>query len=124
MTLRWEVPDAAVLEQILAGSPVAGLSFRDVYCDTPEGDLWQRGSRCRLRFAADGRCWLTLWLPGGPRLHARVAATEAAEALTGTTEPALRLRAFVDPVRLGPWIQRNVERRWRVIGVPLVRLPL
>jgi polyphosphate kinase len=124
MTLRWDVADAAVLEQILAGSPVAGLSFRDVYCDTPEGDLQQRGSRCRLRFAADGRCWLTLWLPGGARLHAPVAGTEAAQALTGNTEPALRLRALVDPARLGPWIERNVERRWRVIGVPLVRLPL
>src|SRR5882762_4353500 len=103
MPLRWDVADAAVLEQILAIPPVGGLrvsapdtiSFRDVYCDTPEGDLWQRGSRCRLRFAADGRCWLTLWLPGGARLHAPVAGTEAAEALTGTTEPALRLRALV-----------------------------
>ncbi len=128
MTLRWEVADAAALEQILAVSPGPShaISFRDVYCDTPEGDLWQRGSRCRLRFAADGRCWLTVWLPapGGERLHAPLAGTEAAQALTGNTEPALRLRALVDPTRLGPWIERNVERRWRVIGVPVVRLPL
>ncbi|HEV8265310.1 MAG TPA: polyphosphate kinase 1 [Gemmatimonadales bacterium] len=134
MTLRWEVAEAAALERILGNPPVAGLRlppgppqaiyFRDVYCDTAEGELWQRGSRCRLRFAGDGACWLTLWLPGGARLQAPVGETEAAQALTGDSEPALRLRALTDPARLGPWIERNVERRWRVIGVPLVRLPL
>ena len=123
-----------MLERILADPPLRGfrvsaepphtISFRDVYCDTSEGDLWQRGSRCRLRFAADGACWLTLWLPGGTRLHAPVAETATAQALTGNSEPALRLRALVDPARLGPWIERHVERRWRVIGVPLLRVPL
>jgi polyphosphate kinase len=134
MTLRWDVPEAAALEQILRNPPVAGLRvpsgppqaiyFRDVYCDTAEGELWQRGSRCRLRFVADGGCWLTLWLPGGARLQASVSETDAAQALTGDSEPALRLRALADPARLGPWIERNVERRWRVIAVPLAHLPL
>ena len=134
MTLHWDVAGAADLEQILGNPPVAGfralsesphaLHFRDVYCDTAEGDLWQRGSRCRLRFAADGGCWLTLWLPDGARLQAAVGETEAARALTGDSEPALRLRALADPARLGPWIERKVERRRRVIGVPLARVPL
>jgi polyphosphate kinase len=134
MTLRWDVAGAVDLEQILDNPSVAGwrvplgppqaIMFRDVYCDTAEGELWQRGSRCRLRFVADGHCTLTLWLPGGARLQAPVGEAEAAQALTGDSEPALRLRALTDPARLGPWIERNVERRWRVVAVPVAHLPL
>ena len=54
MTDRWEVPDSELLRQILSDPPASGLRFsrrpaqrtyfRDVYFDTAEGDLSQRGA--------------------------------------------------------------------------------
>jgi polyphosphate kinase len=123
MTRQWDVPDAAGLGQLIDHPPAAGFHvsaartsyFRDVYYDTPDGELRQRGGRYRMRFTADGKQRLTVWLPDGTRLD------------TPGTDPeavAARLRALGDPARLAPWIERDVARRWRTIGVPLVRLPL
>jgi polyphosphate kinase len=134
MTLLWDVPDAATARQIIDNPPAPRLRvspepshpiyFRDIYCDTAEGDLRRRGSRCKVRFAADGTQWLTVWLPDGVRLDAGVREADPVVALAGDSEPALHLRALADPARLTPWIERSVERRCRVISVPLVRLPL
>src|SRR6266498_2223136 len=116
MIARWEVPDAATLGQLL-DHPPAGFHvsapestyFRDVYCDTSDGELRQRGGRYRMRFTADGAQRVTAWLPDGTRLEAPELA---------------RLRAVIDPARLAPWIEWDVSRRWRSIAVPLVLLPL
>jgi len=123
MTRQWDVPDAAALGQLIDHPPAAGFHvsavhttyFRDVYYDTPEGELRQRGGRYRMRFTADGKQRLTLWLPDGTRLDTPGTDTEAVVA---------RLRAAGDPAKLAPWIERHVARRWRTIGVPLARLPL
>ena len=123
MALRWDVPEAATLGQLIDHPPAGGLHvspmrasyFRDVYSDTPEGELRQRGGRYRVRFSADGGQWLTVWLPDGTRLDAPE---------TGTEPVVARLRALVDPARLAPWIERDVSRRRRTITVPVARLPL
>ena len=123
MTLQWHVPDAAALGQLIDRPPAAGFHvsaprttyFRDVYYDTPDGALRQRGGRYRMRFTADGKQRLTVWLPDGTRLDTPETDAEAV---------AARLRALGDPARLAPWIERDVARRWRTIAVPLARLPL
>ncbi len=123
MTLQWDVPDAVALGQLIDHPPTAGFHvsaprttyFRDVYYDTPDGALRQRGGRYRMRFTADGKQRLTVWLPDGTRLDTPETDAEAV---------AARLRAVADPARLAPWIERDVARRWRTIAVPLVRLPL
>lgn len=116
MTARWGVPDAATLGQLL-DHPPAGFHvsnpqstfFRDVYCDTPSGELQQRGGRYRIRYTADGAQRVTAWLPSGIRLEG---------------PDITRLRAVVDPARLAPSIEWDVSRRWRSVALPVVRLPL
>ena len=123
MTRQWDVPDAAALGQLIDHPPAAGFRvsavqttyFRDVYYDTPDGELRQRGGRYRMRFTADGKQQLTVWFPDGTRLETPGTDGEVIGA---------RLRALVDPATVAPWIERDVARRWRTIGVPLVRLPL
>jgi polyphosphate kinase len=118
MALRWDVPTAAMLVQLLDHAPATGfrvspprvMCFRDLFCDTPDGELRQRGGRYRLRFTTDGQRRLTVWLPDGAKV-------EAAEAET-------RVQGLVDPARLAPWIELDVTRRSRVLAMPLVRLPL
>src|SRR2546426_4709896 len=68
-----------------------------------------------MRFTADGKQQLTVWFPDGTRLETPGTDAEVIGA---------RLRALVDPATVAPWIERDVARRWRTIGVPLVRLPL
>jgi len=123
MTRHWDVPDAAALGQLIDHPPAAGFHvspartgyFRDVYYDTADGDLRQRGARYRMRFTADGKQHLTVWLPDGARLDAPGMDVQAV---------AARVRALCDPAKLAPWIEREVARRWRTIDVPLARLPL
>ncbi|HET9386414.1 MAG TPA: polyphosphate kinase 1 [Gemmatimonadales bacterium] len=118
MTLRWDVPVAALLGQLIEHPPVSGVtlstplvtSFRDTYCDTPDGDLRQRGARYRFRFTTDGKRRVTLWLPDGARFE-----SEDAEA---------RVRGLADPARLTSWTEIEVTRRARVAQVPVLRLPL
>ena len=118
MTLRWDVPVAALLGQLIDHPPVSGVSlsaplvtsFRDAYYDTPDGDLRQRGARYRLRFTTDGTRRVTLWLPDGARFE-----SEEAEA---------RVRGLADPARLTTWTELEITRRARVARVPVLRLPL
>jgi hypothetical protein len=127
MTRRWEAPDQELLRRILANPPGAAgpersLFFRDVYFDTTSGDLRQRGVRCRLRFGAGGKRDLSVWMPDGSRTDAAIRELDVARALAGASPPALGLRAIIDPERLVPWVEREVERTWRTfhyLGVPL-----
>jgi len=140
MILRWDAPDAATLRRILADPPLPRLAggiapspgpirsthFRDVYFDTAAGELRQRRGRCRLRFMPDGGRRLTVWQPdeGGQRIDERVRTVDDLAALAGTSEAARRLRALVDPARLTPWIERQVERAGCTLRIPVIRLPL
>src|SRR5689334_9279445 len=98
MILRWDAPDAATLERILADPSFAGRShstqFRDVYFDTSDGELRRRSSRCRLRFTATGDRCLTVWLADGSRLEDRVRGVDDMAALAGASAAAVRLRAL------------------------------
>src|SRR2546425_12501553 len=67
----------------------------------------------------DDRRLLTLQVPPGPGsadgprevFEAEVAELDGAAALAGTSEPARRLRALVDPAALAPRIEVETERR-------------
>src|SRR5436305_13146228 len=87
--------------------------FRDVYLDTPDGRLRDRGVTCRFRASDDDRRRLTLHIvdpelaatadvAAARRYDADVAEVDAARAVLGDTDPARRLRAFVDPDQLRP----------------------
>jgi len=134
MTDRWEAPDSELFRQILADPPAPGLRFsrrpphrtyfRDVYFDTPEGELRHRGARCRIRFAADGEWVLAVSLPGGRRFDSRARGAAAADLFEGDSAPGRRLRALIDPARLAPWLELEVERAWRTLCWRRVPLPM
>src|SRR2546423_2755267 len=136
MMLRWEAPDAATARSILSDSPRAAgwlrstlgpidaTHFRDVYFDSREGELRERGGRCRIRFTAAGDRCLTLWLPDGTRVDELVRTADDLATLTGSSSAAARLRALVDPSRLIPWIERSVERARRTYRAPLGLIPV
>ena len=144
MTDRWEVPDSDLFRQILSDPPAPppppGLRFsrpaqrtyfRDVYFDTPEGELGQRGgggggggARCRVRFDSGGGCALTVTWPGGPSSGSRVRGAEPADLFAADSAPGRQLRALIDPTRLAPWIELEIERAWRPLCWRFVPLPL
>jgi hypothetical protein len=86
-----------------------------VYFDTPEGELRHRGARCRIRFTAHGAGVLAVSLPGGRPLETRVRGAETADALDGRaggeSAPGRQLRALIDPARLAPWLELEVDGR-------------
>src|SRR6266571_4047586 len=65
---RWDIASAEALQALLVDPLLPGLragparrSFlRDLYFDTPAGDLRRRDIACRVRFAADDRRTLVL----------------------------------------------------------------
>src|SRR2546426_9772171 len=106
---RWDIPSAEALQVLVADPLPLGLragparrSFlRDLYFDTPAGDLRRRDVACRVCFAADDRRTLVLeGLRPGPPEAAEVAELDAAG----------RGRALIDPARLVPSV-RSEERR-------------
>jgi len=129
--LRWHVPSAARLEELLRSSLPLGLrsgpprlSFhRELYCDTPQGDLRRRGVRCCIRFDVEDRRWLALdGRDGAVHCEARVTELEPPDILFGASEPARRLRALADPSRLEPQVELDVDRRLRVAHFPALPL--
>ena len=129
--IRWDVPDATSLAELvgaplplgLRAGPVRLTFHRDLYFDTPEGDLRRRGVRCRVRFEVEDRRTLVLDVPGMARCESGVSELEPSLMLTGDAEPARRLRALVDTARLGLDIALEVERRMREALLPLFPVP-
>jgi polyphosphate kinase len=128
--LRWEVPTAARLAELLAAALPFGLGagasrrtfHRDLYFDTPAGDLRGRGVTCRMRFDLDDRRALALDV-GPVRYAAPVVELDARDAFRGDADPARRLRALVDPERLVLVCELEVERELRDARLPVVPLP-
>lgn len=128
--LRWDVPSAARLVELVAATPPLGLTagparrtfHRDLYFDTPAGDLGRRGITCSMRFDVDDRRELALDV-GAVRYVAPVVELEPREAFRGEAEPARRLRALVDPERLVLTCELEVERELRGARLPVVPLP-
>jgi hypothetical protein len=129
--LRWQVASAGRLEELVQAplplglrSGPARMSFhRELYFDTPQGDLRRRDIRCRVRFDVEDHRWLTLDAPDHAlRCEARVAELEPQDIVLGASEPARRLRALVDPSRLEPHVELDVEQRLRVARFPALPL--
>ena len=129
---RWDVPSAARLAELVVAPLPLGLTpgpsrrtfHRDLYFDTPAGDLRRRGITCRMRFDLDDRRALALEMDmGAVRYVSRVVELEPREAFRGDAEPARRLRALVDPERLVLGCELEVERELRDARLPVVPLP-
>lgn len=130
--VRFEVPSQDVLRDLVnaplplglrGGRPTRGF-HRDIYLDTPDGELQGAGVTCRFRIGTDDRRSLRVTIrsavAGGAlveydQFEAEVPEVEPLEALQGGSEPARRLRAVVDPLRLGVRVELQVERVLRVV---------
>lgn len=135
-TLRFDVPDQALLDRLAVEPLPAGLrasaaqpSFhRDIYFDTPDAVLQQRGVTCRFRITVDDRRFLTVTmrvavgdgsLVEWRRYEALVSELEATDALLGASKPARRLRGLIDPRHLGVRVELQTQRRTRTARVGL-----
>ena len=130
--VRWEVPTPELLQELIAARLPLGLRstapahvfHRDVFLDTDEGSLREQGITCRFRLTSDDRRLLTvsvrepavrgragavIW----QRYDAPAAELDPLEAARGTTEPARRLRAMIDPARLRVDLALSTERHVR-----------
>ena len=128
MTVRWDAPDKDTLRRALNESsrpygPMRTTFFRDVYYDTGNGDLRQRGVRCRVRFAPNGEQLLRVSSRDGSRVETRLRQSDTARALAGDSPAARALRAHTDPARLTAWLEREVERTSRTFRAPVLPLP-
>jgi polyphosphate kinase len=109
---------------------VARHLFRDVYVDTSDNALAARGIACRIRYGADDRRTLTIGvaeagLPvSGPGevFEAEAAAVDLPGIVNGDSGPARRLRGLVDPARLEPRYELEIDRVVRTASRPW-RLP-
>ncbi len=123
---RCDVPTAELLAALLTEPLPQGLvlrgtdrhRYRDVYVDTSDSALAARGIACRIRYGADDRRIITLGLAeaglpvSGPSevFEAEAAGVNLPEILNGDSGPARRLRALVDPARLEPRFELEIDR--------------
>ena len=129
--IRWDVPTADELRRLVneplplelsAAEPTRSFR-RDLYYDTPDAALRQRGATCRFRMGSDDRRELMLSLvedAGGvleyQRVRANVDTTEAKLAFLGDSQPARLLRSIVSPSSLVVDLELEVERFERRAG--------
>ncbi|HSH46073.1 MAG TPA: CYTH domain-containing protein, partial [Longimicrobiales bacterium] len=133
-TIRFEVPSEALLKRLAAARlPVAVEDgdrrlevFRDVYYDTPGGELERKGAIVRIRHAQDGRCGLRIdirevadnGVPRRHRAHGEVSSGDPEEVFAGDSEPARLLRALVAPERLARAFELETMRSIRRGALP------
>jgi|GEM_PF-14673 len=140
--IKFDIPSAEVLEEMvnqplplgLPSDPVAVTFHRDIYFDTPDRVLEQRGASCRIRMQSDDRRFLAFrtrpraGAPGGgladETFSAEVAEADPRAILSGSSPPARRLGAFVDPARLAPIFELEVQRVTRRVRRGILRRPL
>lgn len=101
------------------GAPLDVRSHRDIYYDTPTGDLEERGAAVRLRVHDDGRRTLLVDVWGQPgddagrnKVESELDAGQGS-AFAGDSPAAARVRALTDPERLQPALELEVTRRHR-----------
>src|SRR5690242_10188149 len=130
--VRWEVPTPELLQELigaklpldLRSTPPAHVFHRDVFLDTEEGSLRELGITCRFRLTSDdrrllmlsvrepavrGRAGSVIW----QRYDAATPELDPLEAARGSSEPARRLRAIIDPARLRVDLALSTERHVR-----------
>jgi polyphosphate kinase len=131
---RCDVPTTELLHALIAAPLPLGLMvrdtarrlYRDVYVDTSDNALAARGIACRIRYGADDRRTITLGIAeaglpvSGPAelFEADAGAVDLAGILRADTGPARRLRALVDPARLEPRFELEIDRVSRVATRP------
>ena len=130
--VRWEVPTAELLQELIGAplplglrdAPATHVFHRDVFLDTEEGSLRDLGITCRFRLTSDDRRLLTLSVREPAvrgrsssviwqRYDATTSDLDPLEAARGTSEPARRVRAMVDPARLRVDLTLSTERHVR-----------
>lgn len=123
--IRFDPAAPGVLDAVAAGPAPDGLragvartlGFRDVYHDTPDGDLAARGAWACVRYYSNGT--RTLAVRSGPdaeqgrMLTVELPSAEDDDPLRGLNEPARLLRSLVDPGRLVPRLELQTHRRVR-----------
>jgi polyphosphate kinase len=126
--LRFEVADRAALER-LVDMPLPGSDalpemniFREIYYDSPAGDLSERNATARVRLQMDGSATLMLdmlergltdGVPQRRRAEAVVESVEPDATFESDTEPARLLRALIEPARLRAVLEVETLRRTR-----------
>jgi polyphosphate kinase len=128
---RGEVPSLDLLNRMvmeplplgLRATAVEQTFHRDVYFDADDWTLRRRGVTCRFRVQIDDRRRLTVRSLGRtegaavvvvPQTYeADVAELSGEQAIAGTSDPARRLRAMIDPALLAPRIAFETSRRLR-----------
>jgi polyphosphate kinase len=125
--VKWDVATPELLKELMDAPPPAGLRLkdkthgfhRDIYYDTADGSLARRDVTCRFRLGADDRRILTVaFATPRQRFATAVPDLELSAALRGESEPARRLRGLVDPARLEPVVELEIERECRLLGGP------
>jgi len=121
---------AAPLPLGMRASDSRFVVHRDLYLDTPDGALRDRGLECRLRIGADDRRRLSLYArtDAGAAVvarpvHAAARAADVAEALREHTAVTRRLRGIVDPALLDVRVALEVERWTRGAHPDWLRRP-
>jgi len=108
----------------LRGGQAETCFFREVFFDTPEGDLERRGAWVRVRVNEDGTQALAVEVlgagpdgvfPDAPLRRALEVGpdVEPRDLFAADTEHGRLLRALVEPDRLVPWMEVETRRRVR-----------
>jgi polyphosphate kinase len=139
--VKCDIASQDILDRILAddlpldvrSTPLKREFHRDIYFDTVDRALEKRGVSCRVRIHADDRRSLSIRVrqAGGSGIvvdsdqvfEAAIPDVEPEEALRGKSEPARRLRGFIDPSRLNPRIELETERFVRRVRSGWLPLP-
>ena len=135
-SFRYELRSAEHLESLALAALPLGVStseprrsmHRDLYIDTSDGSLRQRGVTCRLRLSADDRHRLSLRIDGSAgvppvRVDALVRTADLRSALSENTSVARRIRALVDPALLQAQLDIEVQRITRKADHDFLRRP-
>jgi polyphosphate kinase len=121
--VRYELRSADELESLARATlPGSGAraptrtTHRDLYLDTADDALRQRGIVCRLRVGSGGTHRLSLHLPGNgeaARVEAPVRGASATTALAEESPVRRHLRSIVEPSALAVRLELEVERLTR-----------
>jgi len=133
---RCELLSADQLASLASGPLPRGISadaaqrslHRDLYLDTTDDALRQRGIVCRLRAGSDGRGVLSLRIAnpngaGPQRLQTTTRALDVPKALADENPVVRRLRAIVDPAALLVRADLEVDRLSRDAARDWLRRP-
>lgn len=122
--VKLDVPSQEIIDKLASDAPPLGMrctplkhSFhRDIYFDSRDKTLEKRGVSCRLRTRSDDKRILSLEIRQTQerQVHEEeVPEVDPHDVLRGSSDPARRLRAIIDPDRLEPTIELEIERRQR-----------